>query len=193
MKLNHTQRDLVLALMHGLSGPCPACGQSNRIQSRFCSGCGTSLAGFQSGVLEGIEKVLESYAKQFYAGSVADLPLENIGMMVKLALGNLRQMQSGLPLGESSTVEPPSAVTGSAKGVTAEEQLFAKFHKKHPHVSEGDFKRTLRTLKERPKCPMCGGLMLSMGAGGRGKAFGQGNVFGAFAKTYRCEDCGYLA
>jgi hypothetical protein len=44
------------------------------------------------------------------------------------------------------------------------------------------------------KCPMCNvGTMVRMGAGERGRAFGSGNLIGAFSKSHCCDSCGYLA
>ena len=43
-----------------------------------------------------------------------------------------------------------------------------------------------------PICPLCGGQLERMDAGGRGKAFGSGNLFGAFTHTHRCINCGHL-
>jgi len=43
------------------------------------------------------------------------------------------------------------------------------------------------------KCPVCGiGKLVKMDAGGRGAAFGAGNLLGAFMKTHRCNCCGHL-
>jgi hypothetical protein len=41
-------------------------------------------------------------------------------------------------------------------------------------------------------CPLCGGTLVRMDAGERGKAFGGGNLLGAFMKTHRCNCCGHL-
>lgn len=42
-------------------------------------------------------------------------------------------------------------------------------------------------------CPVCGtGMLEKMDAGGRGRAFGQGNLLGAFMKTHQCNYCGHL-
>ena len=43
-----------------------------------------------------------------------------------------------------------------------------------------------------PRCPLCGGKLKRMDAGGRGTAFAQGNLLGAFSKTHRCINCGHL-
>jgi hypothetical protein len=43
-------------------------------------------------------------------------------------------------------------------------------------------------------CPMCRiGNLTKMDAGSRGAAFGQGNLLGAFTKSHRCGNCGYIA
>ena len=44
----------------------------------------------------------------------------------------------------------------------------------------------------RSKCPVCRGTLERMDAGGRGRAFAEGNFFGAFAHTHRCSHCGHL-
>lgn len=42
-------------------------------------------------------------------------------------------------------------------------------------------------------CPVCKiGKLVKMDAGGRGRAFGQGNLLGAFMKTHQCNYCGHL-
>ena len=42
------------------------------------------------------------------------------------------------------------------------------------------------------KCPMCQGAMRKLSAGTRGGAFGNGNFFGAFSKSFGCRSCGFL-
>src|SRR5204862_262373 len=45
----------------------------------------------------------------------------------------------------------------------------------------------------RPRCPKCGSYSVKrMDAGERGKAFGGGNVLGAFMNSMRCQACGGL-
>lgn len=45
----------------------------------------------------------------------------------------------------------------------------------------------------RPKCPMCGGVMIRLTASTRGEVLATGNFFGSIGKSMRCEGCGHLA
>ena len=75
-----------------------------------------------------------------------------------------------------------------------------------PHCGTPDFltetkdqawQRTLKQVGEsalKGNCPVCHvGNLAKMDAGSRGSAFGQGNLIGAFSKSHRCSNCGYLA
>jgi len=73
-----------------------------------------------------------------------------------------------------------------------EDDLFSRYQKEHPEVTREQFMSAYQQLKNNPSCEMCGGILVRMDAGGRGKAFADGNMWGCWIKTYRCTNCGYL-
>jgi predicted RNA-binding Zn-ribbon protein involved in translation (DUF1610 family) len=60
-------------------------------------------------------------------------------------------------------------------------------------LQEG-LRRSIQQMYSAGSCPMCGaGRLTKMDAGARGRSFGEGNLLGAFMKSHRCNNCGYMA
>jgi predicted RNA-binding Zn-ribbon protein involved in translation (DUF1610 family) len=145
------------------------------------------MAGNQEKALAAIQGVLDKGGID--VTSLSDIILATMAKQVE---ANMAGEVAAPPPPPTPQVEstPTPAVTPQRQSKSHADELFERFHQENPNVPKEAF---MKALANAVKCPMCGSYMVRMDASQRGRAFGQGNLLGAFAKTYRCDSCGYLA